>query len=205
MPADERGRCLERSAEHAAAGRRPFARRADHAHPLAVDPTLDRQSGQHLQSRSPQQRIFLLRTSGTTGRPSSDRRPLNRQELGRVGRCPASSGGTGKKGPHTTWTCRRTDVDAKERRSCICSIALAPPTDVTRSWRGSLVASFCQPPPQPWGVCCSVLAASADSPASDPDAAAFEVEFLEMMIGHNQMAVHMGNDMRRQCGSRRGA
>ena len=33
--------------------------------------------------------------------------------------------------------------------------------------------------------------ASADGPAADPDAAAFEVEFLEMMIDHHQMAVHM--------------
>jgi uncharacterized protein (DUF305 family) len=33
--------------------------------------------------------------------------------------------------------------------------------------------------------------ATADAPASDPDAAAFEVEFLEMMIDHHQMAVHM--------------
>ena len=33
--------------------------------------------------------------------------------------------------------------------------------------------------------------ASADAPAADPDAAAFEVEFLTMMIDHHQMAVHM--------------
>lgn len=33
--------------------------------------------------------------------------------------------------------------------------------------------------------------ASADAPAADPDAEAFEVEFLEMMIDHHQMAVHM--------------
>ena len=33
--------------------------------------------------------------------------------------------------------------------------------------------------------------ASADAPASTPDAAAFEVEFLEEMIDHHQMGVHM--------------
>lgn len=33
--------------------------------------------------------------------------------------------------------------------------------------------------------------ASADEPAGDADAAAFEVEFLTMMIDHHQMAVHM--------------
>lgn len=33
--------------------------------------------------------------------------------------------------------------------------------------------------------------ASADAPASAPHAAAFEMEFLEMMIDHHQMAVHM--------------
>ena len=33
--------------------------------------------------------------------------------------------------------------------------------------------------------------ASADNPAADPEAAAFEVEFLTMMIDHHQMAVHM--------------
>ena len=41
------------------------------------------------------------------------------------------------------------------------------------------------------GVLLLAPPASADSPASDPDAAAFEVEFLEMMIDHHQMAVHM--------------
>lgn len=33
--------------------------------------------------------------------------------------------------------------------------------------------------------------AAADAPAQDPDAAAFEVDFLKMMIDHHQMAVHM--------------
>lgn len=33
--------------------------------------------------------------------------------------------------------------------------------------------------------------ASADAPASDPEATSFEVEFLTMMIDHHQMAVHM--------------
>lgn len=34
-------------------------------------------------------------------------------------------------------------------------------------------------------------AATADTPASSPGAAAFEAEFLEMMIDHHQMALHM--------------
>jgi len=33
--------------------------------------------------------------------------------------------------------------------------------------------------------------AAADAPADDPAAAGFEVEFLEMMIDHHQMAIHM--------------
>jgi uncharacterized protein (DUF305 family) len=33
--------------------------------------------------------------------------------------------------------------------------------------------------------------ASADAPAGDPEVAAYEVEFLTMMIDHHQMAVHM--------------
>ena len=35
--------------------------------------------------------------------------------------------------------------------------------------------------------------ASADAPASDPETAAFEVQFLEEMIDHHQMAVHMSH------------
>lgn len=36
-------------------------------------------------------------------------------------------------------------------------------------------------------------AASADAPAARPAAAQFEVEFLEMMIDHHQMALHMSD------------
>lgn len=36
-------------------------------------------------------------------------------------------------------------------------------------------------------------AANADVPAASPAAAQFEVEFLEMMIDHHQMALHMSN------------
>lgn len=36
-------------------------------------------------------------------------------------------------------------------------------------------------------------AANADAPAASPAAAQFEVEFLEMMIDHHQMALHMSD------------
>ena len=36
-------------------------------------------------------------------------------------------------------------------------------------------------------------AANADAPAANPAAAQFEIEFLEMMIDHHQMALHMSD------------
>lgn len=45
------------------------------------------------------------------------------------------------------------------------------------------------------GTAISLLApaANADAPAASPAAAQFEVEFLEMMIDHHQMALHMSD------------